>query len=470
MLGFNKKNRQKKKKADEVSVHLKTMNDDLKNSEGKEITLKYQENPTNHQSLPENKQAQQKAANLTNVNNKNEPVQPSVKGTFNQQKEIKQSENNSPFSNTPSDTQLDAGLNKMEENVPFVEKIDSEETSSTAKVDQTEVSNKNAPQQQPKPTGSFPQQESEKLNTLFNERLNKQLSKKRRNKTLSFLIAIIFVFGLAAAVWGAYYWYMHKEAIPEEELAINQKNNSEGSNNDVAKSDAANGGNGISGENQPSQNKNISDKESVGENAPIGAGTENQKNGNSVEDLITTPENLISDLKNFAKQINLENNFVFITPWKVTSDGIKEEMTTAELLTALQFPAATINPSDFKSVFKIFIHKNKEGRIRFGFVLEPRDEIDLQDLRSKIMALETSLPKIFLPLFYPEDQPLMFVGSAVFNTNPDNYNSRYFNYRPGDSTASVDWNILELNQGRILYFANSRQTAEEITNYFKNNF
>jgi len=70
--------------------------------------------------------------------------------------------------------------------------------------------------------------------------------------------------------------------------------------------------------------------------------------------------------------------------------------------------------------------------------------------------------------FFVDDPAPTIQGEVKFSVNKNNKNSRYFNYIPGNTSSSVDWNVLDLGKGQIIYFATSKNLAEKITDYFMN--
>ncbi len=125
-----------------------------------------------------------------------------------------------------------------------------------------------------------------------------------------------------------------------------------------------------------------------------------------------------------------------------------------------------LKETDLKPACKLFIMQDAD-KIRVSLVFELNDGIDAITIKDTIVKNEISLPALMKSLFVDNDQ-VIIPTTIKFSVNQGNLNSRYFNYKSGDTFSSVDWNILDLGQGKIIYFATSKNLAEKVTNYFTN--
>jgi hypothetical protein len=78
------------------------------------------------------------------------------------------------------------------------------------------------------------------------------------------------------------------------------------------------------------------------------------------------------------------------------------------------------------------------------------------------MVLSKKMSYLFVDGVKPE-----IPTEIKFKISNDNPPARYANYSPGVDTSSVDWNVLDLgNDGALVYFATSRNTAKELREHF----
>jgi len=121
-------------------------------------------------------------------------------------------------------------------------------------------------------------------------------------------------------------------------------------------------------------------------------------------------------------------------------------------------------PADLKDSCKIFAIEDS-GEVRLAVIFELVEVADEKLVKSKIIQNEKDLMKKMSYLFVDGARPIV-PAKVSFVVNKENMSARYSNYVPSIDTSSVDWNILDLGKGKLVYFATSRKTAKVLTDYF----
>jgi len=182
---------------------------------------------------------------------------------------------------------------------------------------------------------------------------------------------------------------------------------------------------------------------------------------------ITSEATFISDLNRFITTLKQSGDITSLKAGIIVTPMINETTAfPAQALIKSMKMTAFLKDTDLKPTCKLFVMQDA-GKIRTALVFELNDGVDAKIVKDNIIKNEISLPATIKPLFMDNDQ-IIIPTTIKFSVNPDNLNSRYFNYKPGDTFSSVDWNILDLGQGKIIYFATSKNLAEKVTNYFTN--
>jgi hypothetical protein len=179
----------------------------------------------------------------------------------------------------------------------------------------------------------------------------------------------------------------------------------------------------------------------------------------------TTETTFNNDLKEFINKLKSGNyntelkNGIFVTPMANETTPFN-----AETLLRVTHLTEIFDVNNLKPACKLFISSDN-NLVRVALIFELQDTADGKLIKDKIIKNEQILPAKMQYLFMDGEKPT--IPTVVkFSVNSDNYNSRYFNYLPPKVTSSVDWNILDLGKGKIVYFATSKNLAEKITGYF----
>lgn len=259
---------------------------------------------------------------------------------------------------------------------------------------------------------------------------------KKKGGINSFLLIVLFIALLAGILFGGYYFYMNKsgsspdperikEPVKTDQNSINKENTST---------------------NEPEQEKEV-------QAVP------------KIEKLVTSTETFNDDLTKFILDLKQRRapadlkNGIFISPMATTENSLL----SSELLKALHATAFFV-PADLKDSCKIFAIEDS-GEVRLAVIFELVEVADEKLVKSKIIQNEKDLMKKMSYLFVDGARPIV-PAKVSFVVNKENMSARYSNYVPSIDTSSVDWNILDLGKGKLVYFATSRKTAKVLTDYF----
>ena len=278
---------------------------------------------------------------------------------------------------------------------------------------------------------------------LPNKEPNVALPKKRNRGRSSFLLVVLFIILLAGIIFGGYYFYMNKSSAKPE---INTK--TETKKQPVKQT------------NKTVNKTNISTKNSTKKTT-----TQKAPATPTVEKLITSPATFnqdiarfITELKRRRSAVDLQNG-IFISPMATT----EQPLPASKLLESLRM-TTFFNEADLKSSCKIFAIEDS-GEIKLAVIFELSETADEKLVKNNILQKENELMARMAYLFVDVTKPVV-PAEIKFATNPNNMQARYANYTPGVDTFSVDWNILDLGKGKLVYFATSRKTAKVLTDYF----
>jgi hypothetical protein len=265
---------------------------------------------------------------------------------------------------------------------------------------------------------------------------SKQLEKmptKKKGGMNSFLLIVLFIALLAGILFGGYYFYMNK------------------------------------GDNSPKVEKPITPIKKPVEkpNTPIEKPIQEEKAPTvpKVEKLITSAETFNDDLAKFILDLKQRRNLtdlqngIFISPMAT----IENPLLSSELLKALHM-TAYFNQADLKDSCKMFAVEDN-GEIRLAVIFELAEIADEKLVKDRVIKNEKDLMMKMSYLFVDGMKPTV-PTEISFTINDNNINARYENYTPSIDTSSVDWNILDLGKGKLVYFATSRKTAKILTDYF----
>ena len=296
-----------------------------------------------------------------------------------------------------------------------------------------------------------------------------------------FVFIIVFILILASLLLGGYFLYMNNgDLVKAIKDKFNKKENlnEESSVNDMkeAGKQAAEGNFNQENFNQELEaeklpngeenNNNVTPAEWGGANSQETNVAQNVKKEETVKFTIDPNNfeqsfnNSLSYLKTNVSEDDLNKGFLL-----TVHDPSGNYLPAPQLLSILGLNEI-IPPEDIKDICSAFVMKDA-GKMRVAAVFELKEGADQKVLKDKILSAEDQLPAKLLKLFPLNDRPAP-QEKYVFKVNPNNYNARYINYQSGDPTASVDWNIIDLGAGRILYFATSKREAETLTKYFFN--
>lgn len=280
----------------------------------------------------------------------------------------------------------------------------------------------------------------EKIDNKNNNSINKidynKISKPKGGGSKAFLFIILFIILLAGILLGGYYFYMNKKD-PGQQLEKDKP--------------------AVKKVEKPVVNKDEPIQEPVVK--------EEVRAVKKVEEMITTEgtfnqdiKKFIVDLKQRRSAVDLRNG-VFISPM-LTSE---KNMSASDLLKALHL-TEFFNSEDLKEGCKLFAIEDS-GNIRIAVIFELTEVADDKVIKNRIIQDEKELMPKMSYLFVDGLKPVV-PAEVHFAVNEDNMKARFANYVPGIETSSVDWNVLDLGKGKLLYLATSRQTARALTEHF----
>lgn len=259
---------------------------------------------------------------------------------------------------------------------------------------------------------------------------------KNKGGMSSFLLIILFIALLAGISYGGYYFYMNKDVVSPK----TQK------------------------EKQPAKEvKQATNKVTT----PVKKDTKKEPTQTTVktEMLITSTgtfnddlAKFIADLKKRRSTIDLQNG-IFISPMAT----IEKPLSSRGLLEALHM-TVFFDQTALKDSCKLFAIEDS-GDIRIAVIFELTGTMDEKLVKDSIIQKEKELMTKMSYLFVDGTKPAVST-EYNFAVNKQNMQARYANYTAGVTTSSVDWNILDLGKGSLVYFATSRKTAKVLTDYF----
>jgi hypothetical protein len=428
---FGSKNKSQKS---QVEVDIETMEGNLKGQGGKTTTIEYAK-PTDEAVKPTSTTNISTPTSSQNGDNSKAPFKSPFNGadlpTGNTEGGLM---GQGTFSNTPNENILADSKTQETENLSLSNDIESGKNNSTN-------SQKNdSPFLHQTVDGKIENGLSLDDNKP-SETMTEKIPKKSGKSMSSLFLIILFIFLLAGILFGGYYFYMNKDKSSEEVVPVE---NSEQ----------------VSDENVDAEQAHNEIKQEIEEKAPA------ESNKPVVEELITSPATFNEDLKMFITglkerrtALDLQNG-IFITP----VDKNQTPMIATVFLEALHM-TDFFKEGDLKDSCKIFT-KEDNGQIRLAVVFELSDIADRKLVKDLIIEKENVLMKKMSYLFVDGVKPEI-PTEIKFKISNDNPPARYANYSPGVDTSSVDWNVLDLgNDGALVYFATSRNTAKELREHF----
>ena len=267
------------------------------------------------------------------------------------------------------------------------------------------------------------------------------VSEKKNGGMSSFLLIILFIALLAGIIYGGYYFYMKKEAVNPKAKESQQPNKQI--------------------EKVPSKPKTPIKKTTQTTTAQ----KKETQTTPKIEKLITSTETFNKDLAQFVlslkkrrSTVELQNG-IFISPMTSVEQGLSAK----KLLEALHM-TIFFDQIKLKDSCKLFMLEDN-GNIKVAVIFELSEGADEKLIKDSIMRKEKELMTKMSYLFVDGTKPVV-PTKINFTVNKSNMQARYANYTPGVDTFSVDWNILSLGKGKLVYFATSRKTAKVLTDYF----
>ena len=463
----------KNKTTSKVDVSINTMDDDTKGAGAKNISVEYNDSTNINRQTKQ----QSKAVNGNNTDDKNTPITDS-----NSLKKSTDGQNmTSPFENTVNDSanreietpkppnnddMVPHGLPKgtfstSNINTPTVES----EKSIPSFATNNQTLNSQAKNSSEKP---FLHQATDKINNRQagqpqNNALSKNTSPKKSSIS-SIIWIIVFVLLLGTILLGAYYFYMKKNdsatTTPnknKQEIPKKMTNASKVNNKQINTQTNTQTNSQVNQQTKPQTNNTNTQTKPTQTTSPTQQ-TLPTTFKTSEATFINDLGRFLLVLKNSGNEKTLRGG-VIVTPM-VDAD----KPLSAQELIKIMGMTNLLKETDLKPACKLFIMQDAD-KIRVALVFELANGVDDKIIKDNIIKNETDLPNIMKKLFVNEIPPTV-PPTIKFSVNKDNLSSRYFNYKPGDTFTSNDWNILDLGQGKILYFATSKNLAEKVTNYF----
>lgn len=435
---FGSKNKKGAKK--QVGISVKTMDSDLKGDGSKKMAVEYE-------NLHSDENAKNAIEGAKPTEEKQAKGETSFQPPFEQSKGVESNVHNQnigktsipqgTFSTTTEETRVQPSDKPIAENANNSFSLTDDKFKST--------SPSNSPAVKPKETPFLHTATDQQNNNKANQSKTKNAKIEKKSSTSSIIWIISFILLLATILLGGYYFYMKSSDKKIEEQKQTAKSN-------VKKP-----------ENQVKQKNTTTNNENATENNNKKPTT--KKAAMVIDKFNTTETTFNNDLKEFVSKLKSSNNTtelkngIFVTPMtNETTPFNTEALLRATHLTEI-FDVDSLKPA-----CKIFISSDN-NLVRVALIFELQDTVDSKLIKNKIIKNEQILPTKMQYLFVDGEKPTI-PAVIKFSVNTDNYNSRYFNYLPPKVTSSVDWNILDLGKGKIIYFATSKSLAEKITGYF----
>jgi hypothetical protein len=466
MFGPKKQKSTKK----QVGISVKTMESDLKGEGGKNVAVEYDggqsetknanESPSDNTMTKqaENPQSKEDFHSPFNNNslkenlsvNKEQATIPQKKGIDNTGTGIARG----TFPKTPSGSESlmteQPPTKKIDNNIPFAGESKSEDSAMLS-------ADKQGSSETPfLHTATGMPLDNQKDKPTISQTKNKPQISQKNSHSIIWIIAFILI--LASILLGGYYFYMTKDSKKEPQQP--PKNNTKkdvGATN--TKTDTTNRATEV---NNGNQNTNSTQPDPSDNNQNNNLPPESQK---VIDRFITTENTFESDLKAFITDLKTQDNTTALSNGLLVSPMKNAEtpLVASELLKAVAMDDV-LTASDLKTTTKLFVAKDN-SLVRVALMFELKDGVDDKIVKNQIIQKEDVLPAKMITLFVDGEKPTL-PTDVKFAVNPNNQNSRYFNYNPPQTISSVDWNILDLGQGKIIYFATSKNLAEKITDYF----
>ncbi len=299
-----------------------------------------------------------------------------------------------------------------------------------------------------------------KPNKLNNSVTSNSAVKKSSVSSIIWIIAFILLLG--TILLGAYYFYMKKDDQVNSPVNKNKQETVKKTPN-ISKTNTKQTGVSVHSQNT-SQTKPQANA-TTGSNTSTQSAQTSSTQAKLPTSFNTSETTFIDDLGRFLLTLKNSGNEkalkggIIVTPMidankPLSAQGVIKSMGMTNLF----------QETDLKPACKLFVMKDAD-KMRVALVFELANGVDDKIIKENIIKNENNLPEIMKALFVNEVPPTV-PPTIKFSINKDNLNSRYFNYKPGDTFTSNDWNILDLGQGKIIYFATSKNLAEKITNYF----
>jgi uncharacterized protein YneF (UPF0154 family) len=450
---FGSKNKKSTKK--QVGISVKTMSSDLKGGGSKKMAIEYENLHSNQD-------------NKTTTKNTKPTEQQEIKGDtsfqapFGQNKTVEEEVQSNAHSQGIGKANIPQGTFTTPAETKEVKSINNP-TAANANNDfsltENKFTNTNSGDLQTGKSAETPflhtATDNQNDNKIIQQKTGDTSDKIEKKSSASSIIWIIsFILLLATILLGGYYFYMKSSDKKTEKQKPTTKSSVKNSGNQVKQKNTTNS----TTNNTTTNNKNITKSNK--------ATTPTTKKQTMVIDKFNTTEvTFNNDLKEFVNKLKSSNhntelkNGIFVTPMtsETTPFNAKALLKTTHL-------TEIFDVNNLKPACKLFIASDN-NLIRVALIFELQDTVDSKLIKDKIIKNEQILPAKMRYLFMDGERPTA-PPVIKFSVNSTNYNSRYFNYLPPKVTSSVDWNILDLGKGKIVYFATSKKLAEKITGYF----
>jgi len=436
----SKKNKSASTKS-KVDVSIKTMDNDVKGSGAKNVSIDYEKNNITGNNATANSGNQTSQA-MEKSPFQNETPQAPEPSIANKNKTTEQSATTQLPHGLPRGSFLMAGSNFSETEGVKNTATFSSEPNSTGEAVSTE---------KPFLHETTDSLNKDKVNQVKSNAIQNTVAKKSGMSSIIWVIAFILL--LATILLGGYYFYMKQGSKKTATPVTKTKNTTQQATKRETQMPP-----------QEQQTKPVANRNNQATQQQTMPKKEKPKVPST---FIASEATFASDLHRFVSILKQGDNATALKAGIIVTPMINETTAfPAQVLIKSMKMTAFLKDTDLKPACKLFVMQDT-GKIRTALIFELNDGVDAKIVKDNIIKNEISLPATIKPLFMDNDQ-IIIPTTIKFSVNPDNLNSRYFNYKPGDTFSSVDWNILDLGQGKIIYFATSKNLAEKVTNYFTN--
>lgn len=183
-------------------------------------------------------------------------------------------------------------------------------------------------------------------------------------------------------------------------------------------------------------------------------------------DMVVSIKSYIAELKKeFRHAVSLRNGH-FVKPLDENGQPISGQ----KMLDSMNIELGELDPYLTEDSFFFFVRNQKKTTsspvvVKTSLLLQLKDSFTNDEIISTIKSIESVLPTELQTLYLDEEKPVVprTTGfKSVFTKNTMAPQIRFFNYDPKDTTKSIEWSILTLQDEKYLLITTSKHATESI--------